>query len=196
MLLAAIAGGCVASQPELKLTSIERHQTWRQDFSHAYARRDEVGNVDVVLVDRAAEQALAGHRSAAPVHQVMYIRMLWTPARDMKAVTTNAAIKWYVIGRNQPQDILEYAGTGFVSFQPESDGVARLSIRNALLKPATEANARGSLTDPVGHSRIEGEIMAQSDDRQVSRVLDELKLTLAAANQARAAADDPTDAPR
>ena len=47
----------------------------------------------------------------------MHIRVLWTPSREMKAVATNAAIKWYVISDSSPQDYLEYSGTGFVYYR-------------------------------------------------------------------------------
>ena len=82
----ALAGcsivGCAGSKPQLTLTSIDHHNTWRQQFSSAYSRRDANGNLDIVLVDRPSEQALAGRHPTLPVRQVMYIHVLWTPARD------------------------------------------------------------------------------------------------------------------
>ena len=106
--------------------------------------------------------------------------------RETKAVTCNAALKWYVIGDRSPQDVLEYAGTGFVSWKAEDDTHARVWIQNALLKPVEN---HGEPTDPVGPSRMEGSIVARANSRRVTRVLDDLQVALAAAVEERAAAD-------
>ncbi len=181
--------GCAAA-PDLTLTSLDQHHTWREPFSHAYSRRDGNGNLDIVLIDRPTEVALSGHRPATPVRQVMYIHVLWTPARETKAVTCNAAIKWYVIGDRKPQDLLEYSGTGFVSWKSQDNGHARVWIQNALLKAAEN---HGSLTDPVGSSRLQGSILARANSQRVAKVLDDLHVTLAAAVEERAAANEPAD---
>lgn len=178
--------GCASSSPELKLTSIGRRQTFRQDFTRAYCRQDSRGNLDLVLLDQAAQENLSGSRTTAALRQVMHIRVLWTPSREMKAVATNATIKWYVISQDSPRDVLEYAGTGFVALTPDGDTTS-ISIKNALLKPLDH---HGALNDPVGVSRLEGSITATQDQEKVQRVLGDLTTTLAAADaNARAATE-------
>ena len=185
--LTCLGAGCAHSDPGLTLTSVNHKQTWRQDFTHAYTRTDSAGNLDVVLTDRAADQVLAGHRASASVQQIMHIRVMWVPARDAKAVASNAAIKWYVIGDPAMQDVLEYSGTGFVSIQPADDGQSIVAISNALLSPAPN---HGALTDPLGPSRLQGSIVARADNERVTQILGNVRVTLAAATSARAAADE------
>lgn len=187
--LGCLGTGCAHSDQELTLTSLSHKQTWRQDFTHAYTRTDSAGNLDVVLTDRAADQALAGHHASA-VQQIMHIRVMWVPARDAKAVASNAAITWYVIGDPAMQDVLEYSGTGFVSIQPGDEGQATVSISNALLSPSPN---HGALTDPIGPSRLQGSIVAKADNERVTEILGNVRITLAAATSARAAADESHD---
>jgi hypothetical protein len=172
--------GC-GSQANLTLTSLDSRQAYTQPFTQAFCTRCDGGNVDVVLVDQAAESAMKGEAVTAPVRQVMHIQVLWTPAREMKAVTSNAAIKWYVIGA-QPRDLLEYSGTAFVALANDGDGGTTLTIRKATIKPSEN---HGTLTDPIGPSNMEGTIVARLDERTVGRVLGELKATTAAAMIAR-----------
>ena len=188
--LTCLGIGCAHSNQELTLTSLSHKQTWRQDFTHAYTRTDSAGNLDVVLTDRAADQTLAGHHASA-VQQIMHIRVMWVPARDAKAVASNAAITWYVIGDPAMQDVLEYSGTGFVSIQPADDGQSTVSISNALLSPSPN---HGALTDPIGPSRLQGSIVAKADNERVTEILGNVRLTLAATS-ARAAADESHDHP-
>ncbi|HEX4794699.1 MAG TPA: hypothetical protein VH370_12945 [Humisphaera sp.] len=176
VVFAAILSGCASQDQELKLTSVGQQQSFREDFTRAYCRRDSKGEMDVVLLDSAAEQTLAGQPCAAPVRQIMHIHVLWTPSREMKAVASNASIKWYVIDTQKPTEQLEYSGTGFVSFS-DDEGSSTVSIRNALLKPS---NNSAHLADPVGTSRLEGSIVARTDNSQVRRVLDDLHVGVAA----------------
>jgi len=179
------AAGCASAPTDLKVTSIQSRQTFRQPFTHAYCRRDAAGNVDVVVMDDAAKQTLAGHQSGAPVRQIMHIRVLWVPSREMKAVASNASIKWYVIGDSSPPDILEYSGSGFVTVSNDEDATS-ISIQNASVHPSDN---HGSLVDPVGASRIQGTVTARIDDAAVSKVLDDLHTAVATAREnARAAA--------
>jgi hypothetical protein len=175
--LACFPLGC-ATAPDLTLTSIDHRETYRQGFTHAYSRLDANGDTDVVLVDQATQQSLDGQPSAAPVRQVMHIRIVWSPTRDMKAVVSNAAVKWYVIGRQQPRDVLEYSGIAFVSMNQDDNG-ATLRVQNALLKPSAN---HGTLTDPVGPSRLEGTFVAKSDGGRVNQILSDIKTATAHAN--------------
>src|SRR5436305_1031124 len=98
MALGIVGCGASTSPPDLKITSIKHDQTWQQGFTQAWMNRAATGELDVVLVDQASEQAMAGTAITAPVRQVMHIRVLWSPTREMKAVVSNASVKWYVIG--------------------------------------------------------------------------------------------------
>ena len=181
LILACCAIGCATPQTDLKVTSLGNHQTFHEPLTEAYCRHDAAGNVDVVLIDKATQQGLAGRRPDAPVRQIMHIRVLWMPSREMKAVATNASIKWYVIG-DTPQDVLEYSGSGFVAID-EDGAITSVSIKNAMLHPS---NNHGHLLDPVGPSSLEGTIAAKSDESAVRQVLDDLHSTTAAASDAGA----------
>jgi hypothetical protein len=126
--------GCVSS-PQLTVTSIDHNQSYRETFTQAYTRVDPNGDTDVVLVDGATEKALDGHADPSAVRQVMHIRVVWEPTRDMKAIVSNATVNWYVIHQGQPQDVLEYSGIAFVSMD-EGDDTTTLNVRNATLKPS------------------------------------------------------------
>jgi hypothetical protein len=172
--------GCAGSSaPNLKITSIGQNQCWEQTFTQAWMNRNANGEYDVVLVDQATEQAMHGGSFPEQVRQVMHIRVLWSTTRDMKAVVSNASVKWYVIGKSHPQDVLEYSGLAFV-YMDEGDDHTTLKIRNAVLNPSTR---HGQLTDPVGSSRLEGSFVARQNQENVNKVLASLKTTLAAATQ-------------
>ncbi|MDB5303504.1 MAG: hypothetical protein JWM97_1053, partial [Phycisphaerales bacterium] len=64
--------GC-GSQANLTLTSLDSRQAYTQPFTQAFCTRCDGGNVDVVLVDQAAESAMKGEAVTAPVRQVMHI---------------------------------------------------------------------------------------------------------------------------
>lgn len=176
--------GCSSGPPpqELTLQSAQRHQVFIQQFANAYLGREGDGDVDIVLVDRAAEQQLDGKQSDAPTRQVMHLRVLWNPKRDQKAdhnSASNATVHWYVMG-NTPaseSDVLEYAGTAFVSIDDSSP--AELTIRNASVHPVA---CRGDLCDPVGPSIISGTVFARQDRQRVRQVLTGIRTVVATAN--------------
>lgn len=176
--------GCAgeAPQQELTLQSAAHHCTFIQHFSDAYLSRDGEGDVDVVLIDQAARQRLEGKRCSAPTQQVMHLRILWNPQRDQKAdhnSASNATVHWYVMGTTaaSESDILEYAGTAFVSIDDSTP--AELSIRNCAVHPVA---CRGDLCDPVGPSVISGIIHARQDRQRVRQVLSGVRTAVAAAN--------------
>jgi hypothetical protein len=191
LILLGLAGGvgCAAgpAPQELTLRSPEQSKSFVQPFANAYMSRDAAGDVDVVLVDRAAEQRLDGvaESSRAPVRQVMHLRVLWNPQRDQKAdhsVASNATVHWYVMG-NTPSTaagVLEYAGTAFVTI--DGSAPAELTIRNASVRPVA---CRGGLCDPVGPSTIAGTIHARSDRHRVHQALAAVRTVIAAASAAK-----------
>lgn len=178
-----LVAGCASSSPELTLTSVAHQQTYSQRFAHAYARRDDNGGTDVVLVNDDAG-------ASAPVRQVLHVRVMWDPTRQTKAVASNAAVHWYVIGRGQAQDLIQYDGAAFVYSSVATDGTVTLTLQNATLKPTGDAH--GALIDPVGASKLEGTIVARPDAAKVTQLLGEMHTTLANAanpNGARTVAD-------
>ncbi|HWE02515.1 MAG TPA: hypothetical protein VG326_08895 [Tepidisphaeraceae bacterium] len=176
MVLSLASIGC-SSQTSLTVTSVDRQQTFRQGFTQAYSSRNGNGDIDVVLIDQATEKGLSGRVSDSPVSQVMHIRLLWSPTRDMKAVTSNASVKWYVIGRSIPPGLLEYDGIAFVSSTDDNDATI-LKIRNSTL---TLSAKHGAMIDWIGTSRVEGTIAARDNPRIVEKVLGQLNATVAAA---------------
>ena len=182
--LAACLVGCAGGPPpqELTLQSSAQKQTFSQQFASAYLSRGGDGDVDVVLVDQAAQQRLDGHQGSAPTQQVMHLRVLWNPKRDQKAdhnSASNATVHWYVMGNTPASegDVLEYAGTAFVSIDDSTP--AELSIRNASVHPVA---CRGDLCDPVGPSIISGTIHAHSNRQRVRQVLSSVRTAVAMAS--------------
>ena len=145
--------GC-NTQSGLTVTSVDRNQTFRQCFTQAYSSRNANGDTDIVLIDQATEQGLAGQAIDSPVLQVMHVRLLWSPTRKMKAVTSNASVKWYVIGRSVPPGLLEYDGIAFVSATTDDDATV-LKVRNSTLTLSTK---HGNMVDWIGTSKLEGEL--------------------------------------
>lgn len=176
---ASLCAGCSDKTAGLTLTSLSDHHKFADTFTKAYAARNDYGDLDVVLVDDATERSVTAGALVGPVHQIMHIRILWSPSRDMKSddpAASNASIHWYVMGADRTQ-MIEYSGTAFVYAGTTLWGDQRkLRIDNARLKPAM---TRGDLKDPVGAAKIEGTIYATDNNRIVNRVLAELQTTVA-----------------
>ena len=169
--LAMCGPGC-ASDPQLTIHSGRQHQSFSQHFTAAYAAKDQEGNTDLVLMDQAAEQSLAGGRVDAPVRQIMHIKVLWQPSSQMRAdhnSAVNATVHWYVLGNTPPSaaDIVEYAGTAFVSLADDG-GQMDASIQNASVRPVA---CRGALCDPVGPSSLHGTVRAIDSRQRVHQAL-------------------------
>ena len=172
--LGTLGAGCSSEppHPQLTLTSADHGRPFTQQFSSAYISRNPDGESDLVLLDRAAEQAMGGAPVDSPVRQVLHLRVLWNPNHDQKAEHSsgsNATIRWYVMG-NTPQsssDILEYSGTAFVLVE-DTDNGTDLTIRSATLKPVA---CRGELQDPVGVCSLAGAIHATSNRQRVRDAL-------------------------
>jgi hypothetical protein len=183
--LLGIGSGCANEQPQPQLTlqSLEHGQTFTHAFSKAYVSRDRDGDVDLVLLDRAAERAMIGMSGEMPIRQVMHLRVLWNPKRDQKAEhnsASNATVHWYVMG-NTPEsaaDVLEYAGTAFVLVDDSGNG-SELTIRNAKIRPVA---CRGYLQDPVGTSVFQGTIRATENRQRVREALATIRTAVAAIN--------------
>jgi len=95
----------------------------------------------------------------------------------MKAVTSNASVSWFVIGRSRPKDLLEYRGIGFVVLQ-EDNATMTFNVRSAQLKAAGN---HGNLIDPVGKSQLQGAVTAVADFQAVRKVLAQIQAVVASA---------------
>jgi len=181
-----VAGAGCASHPGTQLTvnSSGPSRSFTQSFATAYSSQDADGDTDIVLLDDASTKILDGDTINAPVRQVMHIRVLWKPTRDMKADHTsasNATLHWYVMG-NAPAasgGVLEYAGTAMVVLEPHDRGTD-LSIRAATLRPVA---SRGSLHDPIGPATLSGTIRATDSLERVRLALTSVRRAVAAANR-------------
>jgi hypothetical protein len=177
-----ILAGCAGHAGGITLTSMRTHEHYDQGFADAYLCHNTNGDLDIVLIDSATAQSLAGQTSAAPVRQILHLRVLWQPERDLKvsdAAASNASVHWYVLG-GQPKGILEYTGTAFVSTTSFSD-LIRVHVQNAQVKalPTT-----AGLYDPVGPSKLEGAVFAHENAKIVNQLLNEINPSVAVAGDA------------
>lgn len=178
----SLSVGCAGHAGGITLTCMRTHEKFDQGFSDAYLSHNANGDLDVVLIDSATADALAGHRSAAPVRQILHLRVLWQPERDMKitdAAACNASVHWYVMG-GTPKGMLEYKGTAFVSTTSFND-LVRVTVQNAQVRPMPTS---AGLQDPVGPSKLEGAVFAHEDSRIVNQLLNQVNTPVADAGSA------------
>ncbi|HLZ07172.1 MAG TPA: hypothetical protein VKT80_01170, partial [Chloroflexota bacterium] len=182
MILALFGGGCASGNSSQLTVTCDRSQEFTQRFDVAYCSQDSDGNTDVVLMDEAARKALDGEPVRAPVRQVMHIRVLWKPSRDLHAdhnSASNATIHWYVIGTSPKcAGVLEYAGTAVVVLEA-GDGSTDLSIRTATFKVVA---SRGSIRDPLGPATLHGSIRARESLERVRLALKSVTTAIVSAD--------------
>jgi hypothetical protein len=186
LLAISLAGGCAGHAGGVTLTSMRTHECFDQGFADAYLSHNENGDVDIVLVDAATADVLAGNTPKSPVRQIMHVRVLWQPERDLKvtdAAASNATIHWYVMS-GKPQGMLEYSGTAFVSTTSFSE-LVRVHIQNAQVQPLP---CSAALHDPVGPSKLEGTVYAHDNPQVVTQLLNEVRTAVANADSAHPAA--------
>jgi hypothetical protein len=182
----SLATGCAGHAGGMTLTSMRTQQTFNQGFADAYLGRNENGDMDVVLIDTATADLLAGNTPASPVRQIMQLRILWQPQRDLKvtdSASCNATVHWYVI-RSQPRGILEYTGTAFVYTTSLGD-LFRVHIQNAQVRPLP---CSAGLSDPVGPSKIEGAVFAHANPAIVAELLSQVHTPVTDADSVKPAA--------
>jgi hypothetical protein len=179
---AGVSAGCAGHAGGITLTSMRTHAQYDQGFADAYLCHNTNGDLDIVLIDTATAQSLAGQSSNAPVRQILHLRVLWQPERDLKvndSAACNASVHWYVLG-GHPKGVLEYTGTAFVSTTSFSD-LIRVHVQNAQVKalPTT-----AGLYDPVGPSKMEGAVFARENAKIVNQLLNEINPSVAIAGDA------------
>jgi hypothetical protein len=189
--LGALAG-CATAPNQLNLTSLDHKRQFQQSFVQAFARHDENGLYDVVLVqDSEPVQPSRPDRPLSPgpvtPRQLVHFRIFWKPlpgAQLDHTVASNSTIHWYILATpDGGTDLIDYAGSGLVMLD-ESDGSATLDIRDVLLK---QALLRGHMVDPLGPAILDGSVTAKIDDAQVSALLDEMRAVAATPTPPQAA---------
>jgi hypothetical protein len=181
--IVGMAGSGCTGGPSSQLTVTSNgSQNFVQTFAIAYYSQDSDGDTHIILMDDAARRTLDGETVAVPVRQVMHIRVLWKPSRDLKAdhnSASNATIHWYVIG-NSPKasGVLEYAGTAVVVLEA-GDRSTELSIRTGSFHAVA---CRGALRDPLGPASLRGTVRATESVARVRLALKSVKSAVASAN--------------
>jgi hypothetical protein len=181
LLVTALLGtGCSgAKSTHLTVRSLDQRQTFQTQFPRAFAGKSSGGDYDVVLVKEGAAPRAGGR----DVRQVLHVRVLWKPMKGTKLdhpTATNATLDW-VVWDDAARGFIAYSGAGFVDVQRKG-GTAVLDIRSATLSPLAK---QGPMNDPIGRAQVMGTIVARTDPRQVSELLEDVRETVGAAQQAR-----------
>lgn len=203
--LAFLSGGCSSDRGNLTMSGDQTRTVLAQSFNQAYISSSRQGEFDIVLVDQhaskpaprplgaALKDALKNPfkefkpaplvpDSVAQLKQVVHIHVFWQASGGSVAkdgVVTNAAIDWYVIGRessDQPE-VLRYEGAGYVILD-EGKKNTSVEIRDGSMR---RTEVRGGLVDPIGPARLAGKVSAQRNSQFVQDLLADLKSQTAAA---------------
>lgn len=174
--------GCTSqNEGKLDLVSFDRQHDFAQTFTQAYIARNDMGDMDIMLVQDGAEavsqpdpsKPLAPDPTDLP-RQYVHIRVFWKPlnARADHPASTNASVQWCLLGNGpDSSSVLEYDGSGLVILGDGGDAT-NVTIRTAWMKALTQ---RGDLVDPLGPSDLHGKFQAVTDPERVSALLAEMK---------------------
>ena len=173
-----LGGGCATNHASLTLASLNANRDYSQSFTNCYATATDNGDWDIVMI--SAPAGLGASTSALPLQpahveprQIVHVRVLWKPPGGMsldQVAASNAMVEWFLVGDDESrEDLVEYAGTAFVSLD-QSGKRSSVVIKNASLRPVV---CRGHMCDPLGPSKLTGSIAATEDGSQVQHVLDE-----------------------
>jgi len=190
--LLLLTQGCASSRSTLTLSQVGGNEVFEKTFPQAYASQTPDGDFQIVLIDDPSPATPpAGQPLKAvtqpPLRQIVHIRTLWRPSRGTKPdhpSATNGSIDWFVLGAGTSgeTDRVHYEGVGFVAVDADEDTV-KVQVRNATLKTASRS---GALTDPLGKSRLTGDITARRDPRKVRDLLADVRSATAVARSAGA----------
>jgi hypothetical protein len=201
IICALLVTGCALKgdkSPRLQLRSMRTKQVYAQQFDRAYYSSRGTGEYEIVLIDdggaTGAKSATPGEplppAQAAPLRQVVHIRVHWRPLRGTKPdhpSATNAVIDWYVTASagnaSQANDRLHYQGAAFVELGTTGT-VAKVTITKAQM---SLVDVVGSLHDPVGRSVLSGSFAATRNDAMLLAATTPLRLDAAAARTVRPA---------
>ncbi|MGA3068136.1 MAG: hypothetical protein ABSF29_14930 [Tepidisphaeraceae bacterium] len=191
----AVCGGCASeNQGRLDLISFDRQHEFGQTFSQAYIARNDMGDMDIMLVTDGVDVAgnadpskpLSPDAVDVP-RQYVHIRVFWKPLthRADHPAATNASVQWCLIGNGVNEgSILQYDGSGLVILD-DSGGVTNVDIRSAWMKALAQ---RGTMVDPLGPCDLNGKVVAINDPDRVTALLAEMK-SAAGITQAQAPAE-------
>ena len=181
-LLFAVAGCSSHGGGQVEFESIDHSRTSVQRFTNAYITQGEMGEIDVVLVDSAADWDYKQPKkkqlqpiALAPLRQVMRIHMYWRPLTltTKNPAAINSSVDWYVLGPEGSGDVLTYEGAAFVVLEGRGD-TRRVRIKDGQIKPRAN-NSSGRLSDPVGPSKMHGEVVARISKSRVEDVINEIQ---------------------
>lgn len=174
--------GCAGGPSQVQLVSAGGSQ-FTQTFSQGYVSRDPSGDWHIMLVEDGVRTP-AGQKPGAvlnplaevPLRQVVHIHVFWRPSEGAKAdnpAATNAAIDWRILGTGaeQYENALHYQGSAFVSIDGEGKDLAA-RIRNGEMRLA---RVNGNLRDPLGDTRLRGNLNLERDDAVVKNMLSQLR---------------------
>lgn len=165
---------------EIRLEPTGRYIVYNQEFTAAWCQVNADGQYDMVLVNQPQPTADGGLPLMPTVGgspmQVLHVHVAWRPSSAMKPnypAATNAAINWYVIDNHNPHDpqYLHYQGTGLVRMEDDDDVI----VFDIKPTPVTLRHQKGALRDPIGPSRLSGEIKARIKPQKVADVLSSLE---------------------
>ncbi len=182
LVICHVLPGCSRGPAWLTFKSTQSDKQYTQKFNKAYFSRSDGGEYNAVLVEDGLLNTAPKptgpivSSGAAPLSQVVNLRVLWRPLRGSNPDTpsaTNAVIDWYVRS-NDPaarDDQLHYRGAGFVTIY-DSDKKARFDIRNAHLELA---EGTGRLQDPLGAASLSGSFDAVRNEGMVASTVSVFK---------------------
>jgi hypothetical protein len=181
----SFAGGCSSQHAEVSFKSTTSNRQYSQQFQKAYFTRTASAEYDAVLVDDGVSESRHGSSGpikptpAAPLSQILHIRVRWRPLRGSKSDTptaTNAVIDWYILASDPANrdDYLHYRGAGFVKVS-ENGNEARFDIDSAHLDVAESG---GKLQDPLGASSVSGGFFAERNDALVKSTIKSVRSSI------------------
>lgn len=196
LVLAAATGCSRKVGGTVTLDPFDQPTNFTQQFDQAFISSGRQGEYDIILVDsggvervRAPKKGPLQPRALAPMRQVVHIHCNWRPQLGMQhhPAALNSSITWMVLGEAGPGDLVVYEGTGLVKLGG-SAAKRDVRIRNAQLWPKI---VRGKLSDPIGQARIDGDVVARTNDPRVRETLAEMQKQRDAAEQSAGATTNP-----
>jgi hypothetical protein len=191
--LTLVAAGCSRHVGgTVTLDPFDNPTNFTQQFDQAFISSGRQGEYDIILVDsggiervKTPKKGPLQPRALAPMRQVVHIHCNWRPQLGMQhhPAALNSSITWMVLGEAGANDLVVYEGTGLVKLGGD-EAKRDIRIRNAQVWPKV---VRGGITDPIGQARIDGEVVARTNDPRVRETLAEMQKQLAQAEQSAGA---------
>ncbi len=171
-------GGCRRPVTQVNVLSLRDPSAPRSYFSRfdeSYFRFDSHGNLDLVLRGRnEGDPERPG--GAEVITEVVHVRAFWTPVPGKtfaNASMINARARYTILTEAVG---IAYEGAGFVSFRLDRKKRKLTGkLEAAQLTPVVE---RGDARDLFGPAQVTGEFLAHKDERQVIRILNEVRILL------------------